>query len=90
MVETSACKALEVLGPKGAQFRCRGYDVVQRGIGRDWKISLSFWDHNIIEFWGPDIYGWDGWDGWMADLTVASPINFDWVSLRHMTSGYQC
>eukprot|EP00435_Cladocopium_sp_Y103_P046562 s102_g13.t1 len=29
VVETSACKALEVLGPKGsAQFRCRGYDVV--------------------------------------------------------------
>ena len=29
MVETSACKALEVLGPVGsAQFRCRGYDVV--------------------------------------------------------------
>ena len=28
MVEASACKALDTLGPGGAQFRCRGYDVV--------------------------------------------------------------
>ena len=29
VVENSACKALDVLGPKGsAKFRCRGYDVV--------------------------------------------------------------
>ena len=28
VVEASACKALDSLGPGGAQFRCRGYDVV--------------------------------------------------------------
>ena len=87
MVETSACKALEVLGPKGAQFRCRGYDVVPIAPRWDAPETMGFWDQ-IIEFWGPDIDGWMG--GWMADLTVASPINFDCVSLRHMTSGYQC
>jgi len=63
-VETSACKALEVLGPKGAQFRCRGYDVVPIAPRWDAPETMGFWDQ-IIEFWGPDIDGWmDGGDGW--------------------------